>query len=105
MKTAEEHARGRPTLPQGVTAEQILTVAKRHGAWNIRVFGSFARGEARPDSDFDLLIDLEPGRGLFDIVDIKQELEALLGRTVDVLTVNALSRYIRDDVVREAVAL
>jgi hypothetical protein len=93
------------SLPDGITREQILEIAHRHGARNVRVFGSFARGEATAESDLDLLIDLEPEKGLFEIVAIKLDLENLLGRNVDVLTKNALSKYIRDDVIQSAVAL
>ena len=105
MTEHQNRAKGKVILPAGVTADQIVEIANRHGAHNVRVFGSFARGEATPESDFDLLIELEPRRGLFDIVAIKLDLESLLGRKVDVLTVNSLSRYFRDDVLKEAVAL
>ncbi len=64
----------------------ILQIAARHGARNVRVFGSEARGEARTDSDLDLLVDMEPGRSLFDLVGFSQDLEDLLGRRVDVHT-------------------
>jgi predicted nucleotidyltransferase len=84
---------------------EILRIAGRYGAHHVRIFGSVARGEARPDSDLDLLIDLEPGRSLFDIIGIKQDLEELLGRRVDVVTIPGLSPYIRDDVLREAIPL
>jgi len=83
----------------------ILRIARSHGARRIRVFGSFARGEERPDSDLDVLIDLEPGRDLLDIVAMKQDLEALLGRKVDVVTEPAVSPYIRATVLKEAAAL
>jgi len=69
------------------------------------VFGSFARGEEHQDSDVDVLVDLEPGRDLLDIVAIKQDLEALLGRRVDVVTERAVSPYIRAAVLKEAAAL
>ncbi|HEY7388373.1 MAG TPA: nucleotidyltransferase family protein [Bryobacteraceae bacterium] len=69
------------------------------------MFGSFARGEDNPASDLDLLIDLEPGRSLLDIVAIKQDLEDLLGISVDVVTERSISPYIRDAVLREAVAI
>ena len=69
------------------------------------MFGSFARGEEREDSDLDVLVDLEPGRDLLDIVAIKQDLEALLDRRVDVVTERAVSPYIRESVLREAAAL
>ena len=94
-----------PQLPPGVTAATIVEIAARHGAQNVRVFGSRARGTATPESDLDLLVDFAPGRDLFDLVDLKQEIEARTGRRVDVLTERALSPYLRDDVLGEAVAL
>ena len=84
---------------------EILRIARSHGARRVRVFGSFARGEEREDSDLDVLVDLEPGRDLLDIVAIKQDLEALLGRKVDVVTERAVSPYIRESVLREAATL
>jgi uncharacterized protein len=85
--------------------EEILRIASRYGAKNIRLFGSTAKGEAGPTSDIDFLIDLEPGRSLLDIVAIKQELEDLLGVQVDVVTEAAISPFIRDEVVEQAVNL
>ncbi len=85
--------------------DEILRIAAKYGAHDVRVFGSRARGEGRPDSDLDLLIRLEPGRTLLDIVAIKQDLEDLLGCKVDVVTEQAISHYIRDQVLNEAVAL
>ncbi len=64
----------------------ILETCRRHGASNPRVFGSTAKGTARPDSDIDLLVDLESGRTLFDVAALHDDLETLLGRDVDVLT-------------------
>ncbi len=84
---------------------QIIAIAESYGARNIRIFGSAARGEDRPDSDLDLLIDLEQGRSLLDLIGIKQDLEQLLGRKVDVVTENGLNRYIRKDILSEAVSL
>ena len=83
-------------------SKEILEAARRHGARRVRVFGSYARGQQRPDSDIDLLVELEPGRDLFDLVELKQELEERLHRRVDVLTEQSLSPYIRDEVLREA---
>lgn len=85
--------------------EEALSVATRYGAHNVRIFGSIARGEARPDSDVDILIDLEPGRSLLDIVAIKQDLEELLGTKVDVVTEAAISPFFRKEIMREAVPL
>lgn len=85
--------------------EEILRIARSHGATRVRLFGSAARGEAGPKSDVDVLVTLEPGRTLLDIVAIKQDLEDLLGREVHVVTEAAISPYIRDKVLREAVGL
>ena len=76
-----------------------------HGARRIRVFGSVARGEARPDSDLDLLADWEPGRSLLDHVALAQDLEDLLGVKVHIGTENSLHWVIREKVLREAATL
>lgn len=89
----------------GDQRDEILRIARSHGATRVRVFGSLARGTAHQSSDIDFLIDLEPSRDLFDLASIKVELEDLLGREVDVLTEAGVSRYIRKKVVREAVPL
>ena len=83
----------------------ILQIAASHGARTVRIFGSMARGEAGPDSDVDILVNLNPGRSLLDIVAIKQDLEDLLGRKVDVVTEAAISPYLREQVLREAIDL
>jgi predicted nucleotidyltransferase len=85
--------------------DEILRVAAQHGASNVRVFGSVARGEADAASDVDLLVDLEAGRSLFDHVALCLALEELLGRRVDVATDGALKPRIRDRVLREALPL
>jgi len=82
--------------------QDILRVAERHGAYNVRVFGSVARGEAGPDSDIDFLVELEPNRSLFDLGGLLMDLQALLGREVDVVTEKGLHWYIRDRVIQEA---
>lgn len=85
--------------------DEILRLARVHGARNVRIFGSRARGEATSDSDLDLLISLESGRSLLDIVGLKQDVEDLLHCSVDVVTDRALSPYIRERVLEEAVPL
>lgn len=85
--------------------EEILRIAAKHGAYNVRVFGSVARGEADAESDIDLLVQLEPERSLLDHVALIQESEDLLGRDVDVVTDGALHWYIRDKVLAQAVPL
>ena len=85
--------------------EEILRIASQHGARNVRVFGSTARGEAGPDSDVDFLVEFEDGRSLMDLSGLWQDLEALLGRRVDVAEPEGLHWYIRDRVLKEAVPL
>jgi predicted nucleotidyltransferase len=85
--------------------EEILRIAARYGAQKVRLFGSFARGQATESSDVDILVEMEPGRSLLDLVAIKQDLEDLLGRQVHVVTAPALSPYLRDEVLNEAIGL
>lgn len=85
--------------------EKILSIAAANGARSIRMFGSMARGRSSPGSDLDLIIDMEPGRSLLDLIAIKQDLEDLLGCKVDVVTESSVSPYIRDEVLKEAVNL
>ena len=85
--------------------DDILRIATQYGASNVRVFGSVARGEAGPESDIDVLVHLEPGRSLLDIVAIKQELEELLGHKVDVLTEASISPYLRERILTDAIRL
>jgi uncharacterized protein len=82
---------------------QILAVAARHGASNVRVFGSVARGEADAASDIDFLVDFEPGRSLLDLAALLVDLEDLLGHPVDVVTEPGLKARIRQRVLAEAV--
>ncbi len=85
--------------------DQILRLAKQHGAGSIRIFGSVARGEACETSDLDLLVDWEPGRSLLDHVALVQDLEELLGTRVHVGTEGSLHWYARDRILREATPL
>jgi len=85
--------------------KKILEIAARHGAGNVRVFGSVARGESVPASDVDVLVDLEPNRSLFDLGALLEDLKTLLGCRVDIVTEKGLRARIRDRVLREAVRL
>jgi predicted nucleotidyltransferase len=85
--------------------DEILRIAAKHGASDVRVFGSVARGEAGPESDLDVLVRLEPGRSLLDLCALGDELEDALGCRVDVVTEAAISPYLRDRILAEAVAL
>lgn len=89
----------------GGKREAILRIAARHGVRNVRVFGSVARGEADETSDIDFLVELEPGRTLFDLGGLLMDLRDLLGREVDVVTDHGLKTRIRPRVLQEAVAL
>jgi predicted nucleotidyltransferase len=82
--------------------EEILRIAARHGARNVRVFGSVARGEAGDESDVDLLVEFEPGRTLLDQPDLVVELEELLGRKVHVVTEGGLYWLLRRRILKEA---
>jgi predicted nucleotidyltransferase/DNA-binding transcriptional regulator YiaG len=84
---------------------QIETIASHHGAHSIRIFGSVARGEARSDSDIDLLVEMGPGRSLFDRAGLLADLRDLLGREVDVATAESLRDRVRQRVLEEAVPL
>ena len=81
---------------------EILRIAALHGAHNIRLFGSVARGEDRPDSDLDLLVDMESGRSILDLVGLGQDLEDLLHRKVDVLTDASVHPALREQVLADA---
>jgi predicted nucleotidyltransferase len=85
--------------------EEILRIAGRHGAHNLRVFGSVARGEAGAACDLDLLVDWEPARSLLDHVALVQDLEEALGVKVHIGTERSLHWYVRDRILREAVPL
>jgi uncharacterized protein len=85
--------------------EEILSIAAKHGARNVRVFGSVARGEADALSDIDFLVEMEPGRSLLDLGGLQVDLEALLTRPVDVITERGLKARIRKRVFEEAVPL
>lgn len=85
--------------------EDILQLAAKHGAYNVRVFGSVARGEADAKSDVDFLVEMEPGRSLFDLGGLLMELQDLLGCPVDIVTDKGLRHRIRERVLTEAVPL
>ena len=82
-----------------------MGLAARRGAYNVRVFGSVARGENDPDSDMDFLVDVEPGRSLSDLGGLLMDLEQALGTKVDVVTERGLRLRVRERVLGEAVAL
>jgi uncharacterized protein len=85
--------------------EQILRLARRHGVTDVRVFGSMARGDAGPQSDVDLLVDVGPDPSPWFPGGLVAELEELLGRRVQVVTERGLDDLLRDRVLEEAVPL
>ena len=82
--------------------QEIIQIASRNGAYNVRVFGSVARGEARPDSDVDFLVNLEANRSLLDLARLLRELQILLDCPVDVVTEAGLRPRLRSQVLKEA---
>lgn len=85
--------------------DEILGRAADHGAHNVRVFGSAARGDAEPASDVDLLVEMEAGRSLLDLVALWQDLEELLGTNVDLLSDGGISPHLRARIYADAVPL
>ena len=85
--------------------DDILHIASHYGAYNVRVFGSVARGEADEQSDIDFLVEMEPKRSLLDLAGLLVDLEELLGCKVDVVPEDSLRKRIKDRVLKEAVAL
>lgn len=86
-------------------APRIRETARRRGATNVRLFGSVARDDADVLSDVDLLVDLEPGRSLVDLAQLELDLEALLGRRVDVGSAGSLRDRLRHRVLAEVIPL
>jgi len=89
----------------GSQKEQILALAAKYGAADVRVFGSVARGTADEQSDVDFLVKLAPGRSLLDLGGLLYELQQLLGRRVDVVTPAGLRHRIRERILEEAVPI
>ena len=85
--------------------DTVLAIAARHGVSQVRVFGSVARGEERPDSDIDLLIDLDDNRGFADYLGFAEEIEKLFGRRVEIVLNRSLNRHFRPYIEAEAQTL
>ncbi|MBZ5617934.1 MAG: nucleotidyltransferase family protein [Acidobacteriia bacterium] len=84
---------------------QVIALAEKRGAHNIRVFGSVARGHARNDSDIDFLVDFGAGRSLLDLTGLWADLESALGCKVDVVSSRRLKPRLASEVMRDAVLL
>jgi len=109
LETSDSSVRGLPDTPLGRRLRQrraaLIAVVERHGASNLRVFGSVARGEDGPDSDVDLLVDLAPGTGLFGLAALERELQEILHVDVDLAPADSLKPRVRADAEREAIPL
>ena len=113
--TLELRARRRtktPTLPDSKLArlvlrhrQEIIALARKHGARNVRVFGSVATGKTKKRSDIDFLVDLDPGVGLLKMISLELKLKDLLGVKVDLGAARLLKPNLRDEVFAHAVAL
>lgn len=91
-------------LQQTVQAKrsEILRLAAQRGATRVRIFGSVVHGKAESGSDLDLLVAFEPNRSLLDLIGLKQDLQDLLGRDVDIVSENGVSPYLRDRILQDA---
>jgi predicted nucleotidyltransferase/DNA-binding XRE family transcriptional regulator len=109
LETADPDVRGLPNTSLGRRLRQrraaLIAAAERHGASNLRVFGSVARSEDRPDSDVDLLVDMPLGTGLFGLEKLERELQEILNVEVDLAPVDSLKPRIRINAEREAIPL
>lgn len=85
--------------------KELLAIASKRGASNVRVFGSVSRKEETEDSDIDFLVTLEQGRSLLDLVGLQQDLSAYLLRNVDVIPEDGITKYLRDKIINEALSL
>jgi len=85
--------------------DEILRIAKKHGAKNVRVFGSVARGEAESESDIYLLVKMDQGRSLLDLIGLWQELEDLFECKIDVISEGGISPHLEEKILNESVAL
>ena len=92
------------SLEQEISKDKLTEFCKRNHVRKLSIFGSAIRGELKPDSDIDLLVEFEEGQtpGLFTIIRMEMELAEMLGRKVDLRTPDDLSKYFRDEVIRNA---
>jgi predicted nucleotidyltransferase len=84
---------------------ELLALSAKHGANNIRLFGSVVRGDDRDGSDVDFLVDMQKSSNLFDLIGLQQDLEKAIDRKVNVLTPNGINRYLKERILGEAVPL
>lgn len=92
-------------ISQEETSKKITSILARHGAKRISIFGSYARGEAKPDSDIDILVEFSERKSLLDIIGIEQELCDAVGMKVDLLTEKSISPYLIDRIKKQMVTI
>ncbi|MDR2722903.1 MAG: nucleotidyltransferase domain-containing protein [Cellulomonadaceae bacterium] len=105
MRTAADIAQAAPEAVINAAAGTVKQVAEKRGFTRLAVFGSAARGQARPDSDIDLLVEPPQGATILDLLDLKDRLAAIVGRAVDLVTYGGLKPTLDDDILAEAVPL
>ena len=88
-----------------INEARLAELCRKHDVRRLKIFGSAARGEDRPDSDIDLIVEFEGDKSLFDLIGLELELEEFLGRDVDLLTELSISPYIRDNVLASAAVI
>ena len=102
----QEAIKSPPTLAElREKRDEILRLAEKRGAFNLRVFGSVARGDARPDSDVDIMAEFKEEATIFDVAGLWGELEELLGCKVDLVLSEGLKEYVRPSALRDAIDL
>ncbi len=82
--------------------KELIEILKKHGVKRVKVFGSYVRGEAKPDSDLDVIVDFSERKSLLEIVGIEQEVEDRLGIKVDLLTERSISPYLKERIEKES---
>ncbi len=83
-----------------IAVDRLVEVCRAHGTRRVSLFGSFARGDARPESDVDVLVEFEGPTGLLALIRLERELSEVLGRPVDLLTEEAISHHLRDEIMQ-----
>ena len=105
LKAGRDLANVHPEILVKAAAPVLVDVARTEGFDRLAIFGSVARGQARPDSDIDLLVDAPPGAAIKELLSLRETFQEILGRPVDLVTYSALKAGIDDDIRREAVPL
>jgi len=85
-----------------INEARLADICRKHDVRVLKIFGSASRGEDRPDSDVDLIVEFDGDKSLFDLIGLELELEEFLGRTVDLLTEPSISPYLRDRILASA---